>query len=153
IGSRLATTLGWPFYDADDFHPPENKRKMNSGQPLDDVDRRGWLERLRDLIHENLSAGRPLVLACSALKNAYRDVLARDAAGVPSPEVVFVYLKAAPEVVQHRIYGSTGHFITPALLDSPYATLEAPTDALVVDGARPPNVIVEEIRRRVAHGA
>jgi gluconokinase len=145
IGQRIARALGWPFYDGDDYHPEANKRKMNAGQPLDDADRQEWLGRLRALIQGCLAEDRPAVVACSALKAAYRDVLARTADGAPSPGVVFVYLKAPPSVVRRRISGRTGHFMNPALLESQYAALEEPRDTLVVDATQRPAAVVAAV--------
>jgi len=88
IGELLSQELGWPFYDGDDFHPPANVAKMAAGIPLDDADRQPWLQTLHDLIHQHLAAGKSILLACSALKGAYRHTLAAD-----NPGSVFVYLK------------------------------------------------------------
>lgn len=127
VGRALAESLGWPFYDADDFHPPANILKMSSGIPLTDQDRQPWLERLRDLLAAEQRAGRPLVLACSALKERYRSVLRSGA-----PDVRFVYLKGSPQEVAVLLNRRTGHFMKPDLLDSQFAALEEPQDALNV---------------------
>ncbi len=128
IGKRLAQVLGWRFLEGDDFHPPANVAKMSSGQALTDEDRAPWLERLRQAIAEALAQGEDVVLACSALRQAYRERLTVDAA-----RVRWVYLWAPREVIAQRLAQRTGHFMPPSLLDSQLQTLEAPSDALRVD--------------------
>jgi gluconokinase len=151
IGMRLASELGWRFLDADDFHPAANIRKMASGQPLDDADRAPWLAALHAELAAEASAGRDVVLACSALKEVYRRVLvgagqqgAGAGAGLP---VRFVHLKGAPALLRQRLRNRSGHFMRDRLLDSQLETLEEPPGALVVDIAESPRRIVEEIRR------
>jgi gluconokinase len=128
VGKRLAQVLGWRFLEGDDFHPPANVAKMASGQALTDEDRAPWLERLRQAIAEALAQGEDVVLACSALRQAYRERLTVDAA-----RVRWVYLWAPREVIARRLAQRTGHFMPPSLLDSQLQTLEAPADALRVD--------------------
>jgi len=141
VGRLLATDLGWPFHDADDFHPPENVAKMRAGVPLADADRAVWLDRLRSLIEELIAARRSAVLACSALKQAYRDRLAVDPAAVR-----FVYLRGDYELIHRRLQERTGHYMPAALLRSQFETLEEPgTDVLVVDVAPAPAEIVATI--------
>ena len=94
VGQSLAEQLGWDFYDADDFHPPENIAKMASGIPLNDSDRAPWLALLHDLISSNLKAGRRGVLACSALKERYRQQLLNG-----NPDVQIVYLKGTYDLI------------------------------------------------------
>jgi len=141
VGRRLAAELGWPFYDADDFHPPENVAKMASGMPLTDANRLPWLELMRDLIHDVLQHSESAVVVCSALKAVYREILTRGNSGVR-----FVYLKATPELIRRRLLGRPGHFMKAEMLDSQFATLEEPENALVVDAAQIPERIVEEIK-------
>jgi gluconokinase len=142
IGQQLAQELGWPFYDGDDFHPPANIDKMRRGVPLSDDDRASWLTALRRLIDDALAAERSAVLACSALKQAYRDRLAGG-----RPEVTFVYLKGSYELIRQRLLERQGHFMRAGLLASQFDTLEEPTDALTVDIGREPGAIVDQIRR------
>jgi gluconokinase len=142
IGRRLAQALGWPFYDGDDFHPPANIAKMRRGTPLTDADREAWLAALRRLIDDHLAARRPAVLACSALKQGYRDRLAG-----ARPEVRFVYLKGSYELIRCRLARRRGHFMPAALLASQFQTLEEPSQALTVDIAQAPSAIVADIRR------
>ena len=101
IGRMLAQRLGWPFYDGDDYHPPANVAKMAAGVPLDDEDRAGWLAALAALIEEGLAAGEHGVIACSALKETYRDVLRRS----DRERVKFVYLRGSYEVLFERMKG------------------------------------------------
>jgi len=138
IGRLLADRLGAEFHDGDNFHPPENVRKMASGIPLDDADRLPWLERLREAILASRSRGEAAVVACSALKESYRRIL--DIGGVR-----FVYLAATPEVIHRRVSERSGHFMPPALVASQFAALEEPTDALRIDASLPPEEIVEQI--------
>ncbi len=139
VGRLLAKRLGWPFFDGDDYHPVANVEKMRRGIPLTDADRLPWLERLRELASRSESA----VLACSALKESYRRILAGG-----DPRVRFIYLRADPALLASRLEGRTGHFFKRALLDSQLATLEEPTPAstaIVVDASQPAEATVREI--------
>ncbi len=127
VGQALARELGWPFFDADDFHPPANIQKMSSGIPLDDADRQPWLERLRDLLADEHRAGRSAVLACSALKERYRMVLRAGA-----PDVRFVHLEGTAEEIQLLMSRRSGHFMKPGMLASQFAALEPPREALSI---------------------
>lgn len=140
IGRLLARRLGWPFLDGDDFHPPANVAKMHSGMPLDDADRRPWLAALRREIQARLHAGQSAVLACSALKEAYRDLL-----GVDQQTVKTVYLKGTFDLLQRRLTGRRGHFMPPELLRSQIDTLEIPASGLTVDIDADPEAVVERI--------
>lgn len=144
VGKRLAQSLGWRFVEGDDFHPPENVAKMASGIPLTDEDRAPWLERLRGLIQESLERGEPVVMACSALKERYRRLLTVDPA-----QVKWVFLWAPREVIASRLAHRTGHFMPPSLLDSQFAALEAPKDALPVDVTPGPDAVVAVIREQL----
>jgi gluconokinase len=128
VGERLAARLGWRFLDADAFHPPGNIAKMTAGIPLTDEDRAPWLARLRELLRGALEAGEDLVLACSALKGAYRERLTVDAA-----RQRWVYLHASREVLAGRLKARRDHYMQPELLDSQLAALEVPEGALSVD--------------------
>jgi len=143
IGSLLAKRLGWEFVDADDFHPPANVEKMKHGIPLTDADREPWLNALHDKIAQWSAAGRNVVLACSALKQSYRDKLRA------SSDVKFVYLKGSYELFSQRVLTRKGHFAKQDLIASQFATLEEPTDAITVDAAPSPEQIVGEVRRRL----
>ena len=130
IGRLLAQDVGWKFYDADDFHPAANIEKMKAGTPLTDEDRQPWLDRLRQLIERCLAAQESAVIACSALKRAYRDRLR------VTEQVKFVFLRASRAQVVEHLQQRRGHFMPAALLDSQFADLEEPQpqeDALNVD--------------------
>jgi gluconokinase len=141
IGSLLAKRMGWEFVDADDYHPATNVEKMSHGIPLTDADRAPWLKTLRDKIVEWIGARRNVVLACSALKQSYRDELQ------VGPEVKVVYLKGSIELFSERALARKGHFAKQDLVASQFATLEEPKDALTVDAAPPPEEIVARVRR------
>ena len=128
LGRMLAEQLGWNFHDADDYHPPENIRKMSEGIPLNDEDRSGWLEMLANLVMRALQEGRPAVLACSALKQRYRDVL-----NVDPRQVRFVYLKGSLEQIRSRVQLRAGHYMKAGMVESQFADLEGPSGALTID--------------------
>lgn len=140
VGKLLADELGWEFYDADDFHPPGNIEKMKRGIPLDDADRKPWLETLNDLIRNRLEQGENGVLACSALKASYRDYLLID------EKVRLVYLMGDHELIKGRLNDRTGHYMNPKLLDSQFETLEEPEAGFRIDTSRSPSEIVRSIR-------
>ena len=133
VGRLVAQRLGAQFVDADDFHPPANVAKMRAGIPLDDADRRPWLDALNARLREAAARGESLVLACSALKAAYRERLRE---GIPG--LRFVHLEGARDLIAGRLAARSGHYMNPALLDSQFATLEPPADALQVDIGAPP---------------
>lgn len=141
VGRRLAVDLGWPFYDGDDLHPPANVEKMRRGMPLTDADRVPWLDRLRALIERHLRTGESAVLACSALKAAYRERLKQGEAGVR-----FVYLKADRALIHARMEARSDHYMPADLLESQFEALEEPTNGLTVDAAASPETIVAWIR-------
>jgi gluconokinase len=145
VGEQLASELGWTFADADDFHPAANKAKMHAGIPLTDDDRWPWLQAIRRVIEQSLANHRSAIVACSALKTEYRDVLA---GGLP--DVHFVLLDGDPEVLKARLAHRHHEFMNPALLQSQIDTLERPADAIVIDIELP---VEEQVRRiRVALG-
>jgi gluconokinase len=144
IGRALATALGWRFYDGDDYHSAANIEKMREGDALSDADRAPWLDALRALIGEVIETGARAVLACSALKQSYRDKLVPE--GVPPGAVRWVYLSVPESVLADRLKHRAGHFAPPELLPGQLATLEEPRDALWIDGTRPPEEIVRMVR-------
>ena len=146
IGTLLSTAMDWPFYDADDFHSPENIRKMASGVPLTDEDRGPWFEELRELICRQNERGENGVLACSALKEAYRRTLCADA------DVTVVYLQAHPDLIRSRLDSRSGHYMPQRLIGSQFLDLEEPKDGIIIDAAWPPEQIVETIRSQLARG-
>jgi gluconokinase len=143
VGSLLAKSMGWEFVDADGFHPPSNVEKMKHGIPLTDADREPWLKALHDKIVEWTAEKRSVVLACSALKQSYRDELRA------SSDVKFVYLKGSYQLFSERVLARKGHFAKQDLLASQFATLEEPTDAVIVDAAPSPEQIVAEVCRKL----
>ena len=132
VGQRLAAKLGCRFSDADDFHSAANKAKMAAGFPLDDQDRGPWLQALREAIDRWQAVGADQVLACSALKNRYRELL-----GGSTADRKFFHLKGSYELIQSRLEGRAGHFFNPALLRSQFEALEEPSDAVMIDAALP----------------
>jgi carbohydrate kinase (thermoresistant glucokinase family) len=133
VGKLLAQKTGRRFLDGDDFHPPENVAKMSSGIPLTDEDRLGWLETLASIIHE---ADNLTIIACSALKASYREIL---------KEAEFIFLYGSPELLAERINQRSGHYMPPGLLQSQLETLEAPTNVLALNVAESPQTLVEQI--------
>ena len=142
IGKMLASELGWEFFDADKFHPAENKEKMRQGIALNDDDRLPWLQNLANLISENLDNGKSIVLACSALKQKYRDIL-----GAEKYHIKFVLLDGSKELITQRLAVRKHEYMNPTLLQSQFDTLERPKGALCVDIAPPPEEIVSRIRQ------
>src|SRR5262245_24324292 len=137
IGRPFAEALGLDFVEGDDYHPPDNVRKMSSGIPLTDEDRAGWLHVLAERIREATDAGAGMVVSCSALKRSYRDVLR---AGASPASLRLIYLTGTRAVIGERIAARRGHFMPPALLDSQFDALEEPTpdeDAWVCDVSTP----------------
>jgi carbohydrate kinase (thermoresistant glucokinase family) len=150
VGKRLADLLGAPFHEGDQFHPPENVAKMSGGTPLDDADRLPWLRAIAAAIDRARSEGRGMVVACSALKRAYRDILIG-----PRAEVRLAYLRGTRDLIQARLQARRDHFMPPALLPSQFAALEEPGPAenpIVVDVTAPPDALATEIARRIRHG-
>ncbi len=143
IGGMLAAELGWPFFDADDFHSSANIRKMSSGIPLTDEDRRPWLDQLRALISEQNARDKHGVLACSALKHSYRKVLRSGA------NVRVVYLQADAKLIEKRLAGRKNHFMSRRLIDSQFHVLEEPKLAITIPAKWSPEKIVEAIRSEV----
>jgi gluconokinase len=143
IGELLAQELDWKFYDADDFHPPANIDKMQRGIPLTDEDRQPWLENLREAIERSLGANENAVLACSALKRKYRELLR------VGEEVRFVFLRGDRARIAAQLRHRREHFMNPELLDSQFADLEEPTpseNALTVELGGDPHELVEKIK-------
>jgi gluconokinase len=142
VGKLLARELGWTFVDADDFHPAANVEKMRRGIPLNDEDRRPWLDALRRRLESAEKAGENVVLACSALKHAYQHYLAAYA-----PESVrFVFLDGPEELIRQRLARRTGHFMGTTVLHSQFEALEPPEESVRIDIAAPPEAIAAAIR-------
>ena len=151
IGALLAEALGWPFADADGFHPAANVAKMAAGQPLTDADRWPWLDAIAAHIGASRTAGQPVVVACSALRRAYRERL-RAGHG----DLIFLHLAGAPEVIATRQAARQGHFMPPSLMASQFATLEDPAaeaDAVMVSvSASPHEVVAAALEQLAARG-
>jgi gluconokinase len=146
IGKLLAQRAGATFADGDDYHPPANKEKMKAGHPLNDEDRQPWLERLNCLLREWLEKDQSGVLACSALKQSYRDTLA---AHMPAGTVDFVLLEGSQGLIAQRMSHRNHEFMNPALLQSQFDTLQVPEDAVCVKNDRTPDEVVDEILKRL----
>lgn len=144
VGEALAHRLGWNFYDADAFHPAENIAKMANGIPLNDADRAPWLRALHALISTSLKENRPSVLACSALKESYREQLLAGKEGVQ-----FVYLKGSYDLIWSRISRRKGHYMKPQMLRSQFEDLEEPADAWIFDVSLPVEEIVQGIIQQI----
>jgi gluconokinase len=140
LARALADRLGWPAADADAYHAAEAVAKMARDEGLTDAERGPWLDRIRALVAEHLAAGRPLVLACSALRQAHRARLAQ-----PGEAVRFVWLDAPREALAARLRLRRDHFAGPGLLDSQLADLEPPADALRIDARLPPGQLVDAV--------
>jgi gluconokinase len=147
VGNALAEKLGWEFYDGDDYHPPENIARMASGIPLNDDDRAPWLASLHALISSRLKENRSGVLACSALKEQYRQVLLE---GNESVQIVF--LKGDYDFIWKRMISRPGHYMKSEMLKSQFEALEEPCDGLVIDALLSVNEIVEKILEYTAIG-
>lgn len=140
VGDALARRLGWRFVDADDVHPHANVEKMRAGIPLDDEDRAPWLSRLNAMLRASVAGGRRVVLACSALRQRHRDMLAE---GVPG--LRFVHLVGSPELLRARLAARRHPYMPATLLPGQLATLEPPADALTLDVDAPVDSLVDAI--------
>jgi gluconokinase len=141
IGQALAREVHWRFADADDFHPASNVAKMRAGNPLDDADRAPWLELLHDAIARWVTGRESVVLACSALKETYREKL------LVGPEVKLVYLHGDFNLIAQRLTMRHGHYMNPGLLRSQFETLEVPEDSITIDVSGSVPDIVVRVRR------
>jgi len=144
VGKILGKQLGWEFNDADDFHPPSNVAKMRAGHALTDDDRWPWLDRLNALLRGSELDGKNTILACSALRQVYRDRLEQGC-----KDVRWFYLKGSFELIQSRLAARKGHYMNPALLQSQFATLEEPANAIVIDIAPAADVLAAKIRKTI----
>jgi gluconokinase len=148
VGRLLARALGAEFAEGDAYHPPGNVEKMRRGIPLEDADRWPWLQALAAQIGRWLAADETVVLACSALKESYREVLAQG-----RPGVRFVHLVGDEALIRRRLDARRGHYMPAALLDSQLAALEPPVDAITVDVAASPETIAADIVQRLGQDA
>lgn len=141
IGKLLAELLNWEFRDADNFHKLANIEKMQLGIALNDGDRISWLEDLQTAIKNWLQENKNVVLACSALKTSYRQMLIIDS------RIQLVYLKGSFDVIENRLKARKNHFMTEKLLKSQFDDLEEPDNCICVDVSEAPGVIVEKIKK------
>ncbi|KAJ7335574.1 hypothetical protein JRQ81_013515 [Phrynocephalus forsythii] len=155
VGSHLAEKLGWKFYDADDYHPKENRKKMAEGIPLNDQDRIPWLCCLHDILRRDQESGHNAVLACSALKKMYRHILETRESVTPQPDegssaplkILFIHLDGPVDLIAKRLQKRKGHFMPASLLQSQFDTLEPPSppeNFLTVSLEKPVSEIVAE---------
>lgn len=149
IAGELVRLTGWQFAEADDYHSEANKAKMRSGHPLNDADRAPWLASLHGVIVDWVSKGQNGVMTCSALKQAYRDVLTD---GLSEGTCRFVLLQAPFGVLEERIRNRPGHYMNPNLLQSQIDTLELPLDAIRIDTTGAPHEIAQNILDQLAPG-
>ncbi len=149
IGELLAARVGAEFADADDYHSAANKAKMAAGHPLNDEDRQPWLETLNGVLRGWFADGKSGVLACSALKARYRETLAAE---MPEGTVQFVLLEGSRELIAERLAHRRHEYMNPQLLESQFATLEAPADAVRVVNDKSPELVVKGILEKVSQG-
>lgn len=150
VAQALTARIGWRFEDGDKFHPAGNVAKMRAGHPLTDEDRWPWLRAIAEEVDRSGEAGQHLVVACSALKRVYRDILIGKRTGVR-----LIYLKGTRDLILQRLRARRGHFMPPELLDSQFATLEEPApdeNAVVADVAPAVDAIVDDIVRQLRQG-
>lgn len=141
VGRGLAEALGWEFLDSDTLHPPSNVAKMSAGVPLEDADRAPWLAAIAAEIGSRVARGAKTVVACSALKEAFRAALTPDPA-----HRRYVHLRGDFELIRLRLGGRSGHFMRESLLQSQFAALEEPIDALALDAALAPPALISRVR-------
>jgi len=141
ISDLLAKSLRVPYFDADDFHPEANIKKMKNGEALTDEDRKPWLQRIADKMNESPNA----VLACSALKEIYRSYLTE---AISKHKIIYIYLKGTKETIHKRML-ERDHFMPPSLLDSQFKTLEEPLQAIVCDIENSTDEIIKYILLRI----
>ncbi len=144
VGELLAAQLSWDFFDGDNFRSPANIEKMSRGVPLNDDDRIPWLSSIREAMLQWQAQGRNVVLACSALKRSYRELLQINSI------VKLVYLKGSYELLRERLRSRKGHYASEQILAGQFADLEEPADAITINAAQSPEQIVAKIRERLA---
>ena len=145
IGKMLSSATGWPFIEGDDFHPEPNVMKMSAGIPLTDEDREPWLLALHDCLADRLTHNQTCILACSALKQSYRDLL-----GVDQQRIFSVYLHGTHDIIKSRLSGRKHRYMNDNLLESQIATLEKPQDGIRVNIDIAPQQIVKQIVSQLA---
>ncbi|HEY4300846.1 MAG TPA: gluconokinase [Candidatus Didemnitutus sp.] len=144
VGRMVADKLGWPYFEADDFHSAANKSKMARGLPLDDADRAPWLASIRARMDECRKASQSAIFTCSALKEKYRSVLGGDT-------IILVHLTGDLATILQRVGQRQGHYMKSDLVRSQFEALEPPANALVCDISHSPEEIVETIVERIRY--
>lgn len=144
LGSALAESLGWEFVEGDDYHPKANIEKMRNGTPLDDKDRLPWLQAINRQLRQLEGKGRDAVVACSALKRRYREILSQGL-----EQLRYVYLTGDPALIRQRIAHRKEHFMPPELIDSQLAAIEPPHNALMIRIDLPVDLQAAEVRRAI----
>ena len=144
VGKGVATRLNWLFLDADVFHPAANIEKMKQGIPLNDEDRTPWLLALRDELKRLLAEGRSAILACSALKESYRRLLSDDVSAMS-----FVLLDVDQETIRERLQNRSAHFFPKELMQSQFASLEKPKNAIVIDARKPLDEVIDRVIKAI----
>jgi gluconokinase len=145
VGKGIAARLNWLFLDADDFHPAANIEKMKHGIPLNDQDRIPWLRALRNELRRLLAEGRSVILACSALKESYRKLLSDDVAPMS-----FVLLDVDQETIRERLQHRSAHFFPKELMNSQFAALEKPKDAIIIDARKSLDEVIDRVVQAVS---
>jgi gluconokinase len=148
VGKGVATRLDWLFLDADDFHPAANIEKMKHGIPLNDQDRMPWLQTLRDELRRQLAEGRSVILACSALKKFYRQLLSDNV----SP-LSFVLLDVDQDTIRERLQHRSAHFFPKELMQSQFAALEKPKGSIVLDARKPLDEVIQRVIQSIQGSA
>ncbi|MFI2742827.1 gluconokinase [Zhouia sp. PK063] len=146
IGKLLAKELQIPYFEADDYHSKANKEKMSKGIPLNDDDRKGWLQALHNEAKHQIAQQKSGVISCSALKQKYRDVLQKDI----ELQVKWIYLKGDYDVIYKRVSQRTNHYMPASLLKSQFETLEEPQDAITVNVNYSIHHTMDEIMEKLA---
>lgn len=144
IGKLFAEKYSWTFLDADDFHSAASINKMRRGIPLTDADRIPWLTEIRTVLIRYLQENQNIVLACSALRQKYRELLTIDA-----NQIKFVYLQVNAELISQRLQARQNHFMSVQLLESQLDSLEEPEHAIVINGSSTPDAIAQEIWHKI----
>jgi gluconokinase len=148
VGKALSKRFGWKYYEGDEYHPAGNIEKMKRGIPLDDEDRLPWLQSLRKIIEEAANKNENIVIACSALKEAYREILRGHVPDLPlsaNNEVKFIYLKGSYNTIKERMEKRPDHFFKPEMLKSQFNTLEEPQDAIIIDISKPNQETISDV--------
>ena len=143
IGKKISKSLGWKFYEGDDYHPQKNVEKMSNGIPLNDEDRKPWLQNLSRIIAEMINEKENAVITCSALKKIYRNIIKIN------DEVKFVYLKSSYDLIKKRMKQRNNHFMKADMLASQFEALEEPEDAISVSIDKSEEQILKEIYKQL----